>query len=82
MCLAFLCDVDYKEEFACDVDLSVFSQFIKNKGGNSDARVTVEYKGAALHNAMMIPLDFFSIDLRKRLVNKVRLFKGYRMIGL
>ena len=58
------------------------SQFIKNKGGNSDARVTVEYKGAALHNAMMIPLDFFSIDLRKRLVNKVRLFKGYRMIGL
>ena len=72
LCLAFLCDVDYQEEFSCNFDLSVFSQFIKNKGGNVDTRVNVEYKGASLHNAMMIPLEYFTIELQKRLVNKVR----------
>ena len=69
--VAFLCDVDYKEDFQCNDDLSIFDKMFKSNGGSSDTRVNVEYKGSSLHNAMMIPISYFNEDLRKRLVNTV-----------
>lgn len=69
--LAFLCDVDYKLDLGCDEDLSRFSQIIKRHGGKDNARVNVNYKGATSHNAMMIPLTFFTADLRVLLAKSV-----------
>ena len=71
MSLAFLCDVDYKLDLGCDEDLSKFSQIIKRHGGKTDARVNVNYKGATSHNAMMIPLTFFTADLRLLIAKSV-----------
>ena len=73
MFVAFLCDVDYKEEFSCSDDLSTFTNLFKSNGGSIDTRVNVDYKGQSLHNAMMIPITHFENDLRIRLVNKVNL---------
>ena len=70
--LAFLCDVDYKEEFRCNDDLSNFTNMINSNGGSSETRVNVEYKGSALHPAMMVPISYFDQDLQKRLVTTVK----------
>ena len=69
--VAFLCDVDYKDDFKCNDDLSIFTNMFKSNGGSIDTRVNVEYKGSSLHYAMTIPITFFEEDLRKRLVHTV-----------
>ena len=74
MFLAFLCDVDYKEEFRCNDDLSNFTNMINSNGGNTETRVNVDYKGSALHNAMMVPISYFDQELQKRLVTTVTFF--------
>ena len=72
--LSFLCDVDCKKEFRCNDDLSNFTNMINSNGGSSETRVNVEYKGSALHPAMMVPISYFDQDLQKRLVTTVKYF--------
>ena len=74
MFLAFLCVVDYKEEFRCNDDLSNFTNMIKSSGCSTETRVNVDYKGSALHNAMIVPISYFDQDLQKRLVTTVNFY--------
>ena len=72
-----MCNVDYKNDFGCDVDLSSFSRLILRHGGKSDSRVFVKYNGITSHNAMKIPITFFNDELCHRLVKSVSMMMTF-----
>ena len=69
--LAFVRSIDYKEQFGTEDDLSMFTQFIKEHGGLLDHRVNTDYNGKKTHYASAIPLMYFELELRKRLIKWV-----------
>ena len=60
--LAFVRTIDYRTYFGLDDDISTFTQFIKEHKG---------LNGKKTHYASAIPLLFFELELRKRLIKLV-----------
>ena len=72
--LAFVCSIDYREHFGLDDDLTNFTQFIKEHEGLLDHRLNTDLKGKKTHYASAIPLMFFELEMRKRLIKLVGTF--------
>ena len=70
MFLAFVRSIDYREKFGLEDDLSKFTKFIKDNG-LLDIRINTDYKGKKTHYASAIPLMFFELEMRKRLIKLV-----------
>ena len=69
--LAFDRSIDYKNYFGTEDDLSLFTQFIKEHGGLLDHRVNVDFRGKKTHYASAIPVMYFGLEIRKRLIKLV-----------
>ena len=68
---SFIRSIDYRKHFGLDDDLTVFTQFIKEHGGLLDKRINTDFNGKKTHYASAIPLMFFELEMRKRLIKLV-----------
>ena len=72
MQLAFVRTIDYREHFGLKDDVTSFTQFIKSNGGLLDRRVNTKLLGKKTHYASSIPMMFFELEVRIRLIKLVR----------
>ena len=69
--LAFVRTIDYRTHFGLDDDISTFTQFIKEHKGLLERRINTDLNGKKTHYASAIPLMFFELEFRKRLIKLV-----------
>ena len=70
--LAFVNNVEYRQEFNTDEELDVFKEFIRSKDGILNKSITVNKKSL---KSSWIPLNYFLLDIRKKIMKLVRTFQ-------
>ena len=58
--------------FETDDSLAVFEEFVKEKRGKDNLKVTSDYQGKTTHSAVAIGLKYFEQITQKRLIKTVR----------